>query len=234
MPFITEPRSAATYTAIALALLAGIALGDVLFPFLAGIERRKSSAEPVNPLSAWSVRVSLLFTALYLLGTLSLYGSQVAGARLPAGDQAAFEWIKANTPQGSTFLLLTGNSDVQLFCDPSLEWFPAVTGRISITTIQGREWQNGAEFGSISAATQSAAACLSAESPLDCLSGIRSASNTPLAFDYLYVARTTRVLAGCRLTGTSMRGENLIDQLKASSGYTPVYESDNVAVFQKH
>jgi hypothetical protein len=53
-------------------------------------------------------------------------------------------WVKDNTPKDARFLVITGNPDAMV--DPMQEWFPALAGRRSQTTLQGLEWTLAAEF----------------------------------------------------------------------------------------
>jgi hypothetical protein len=52
--------------------------------------------------------------------------------------------VRQNTPAGSSFLLLTGDQGPET--DAFQEWFPTLSARHSITTIQGLEWQLGPDF----------------------------------------------------------------------------------------
>jgi hypothetical protein len=48
------------------------------------------------------------------------------------------EWISQNTSTGDNFIVLTGIND--WFINNISEWFPALTSRKSVATIQGIEW----------------------------------------------------------------------------------------------
>jgi hypothetical protein len=174
----------------------------------------------------------LVFTGLYMLGGTSYFGAQLAATRLAPADRQAFDWIRANTPLGSRFLVLTGNTEAELFCDAPLEWFPTLTQRISLTTIQGKEWQEGGNFDAITANARAASACLTAESPLSCVESLTSPDGHPLPYDFLYVARSSPVLSNCRVTGTSRRGERLFEQLESAASYVEAYASPEAAVFK--
>ena len=233
LPFLVEPRSAPTVAMVPLGLLAGVALSDVILPAIVGFEVGTRAEPGQNVLRGKAAPIFLLFIGLYMLGGTAYFGAQVAGTRLSQGDREAFNWIKDNTPTGSRFVVMTGNTEAELFCDAPLEWFPALTQRTSLTTIQGREWQDGKDFGAIAGQAQNVAGCLSAEAPLDCVNGLTTAQGGGLRFDYVYVARKTPILSACRATGTSMRGEMLLAQLKAAPGYSEAFETEAAAVFRR-
>ena len=134
--------------------------------------------------------------------------------------------MTANTPRDSRFLILTG--EIELFCDPVQEWFPALTQRISETTIQGQEWTSNGEFFSKIDGLQHIQACLQEDSPLDCIDG--QAASMGLDFDYIYVSQApTRTF--CRPTGVERRGTAVVRQLEASDGIADVYSTEEVRIF---
>jgi hypothetical protein len=54
------------------------------------------------------------------------------------------EWVNENVDEGKTFALATGREFSMT--DPLQEWFPALTGRKSLTTMQGLEWTLAGDF----------------------------------------------------------------------------------------
>ncbi len=228
LPFLIEPRSAPTYAMIPLALLAGIGLADVI---LTGIARLGAGTE--NPLESRAGVIFLLFVGVYMFGQTMIFGSQAAGTALRPAAREAFAWIKANTPGDAKFVVLTGNTAGELFCDAPVEWFPALTDRVSLTTIQGREWTQGADFGSFATQAQAVSACM-LDSSVDCVEAqTAKLENQPVSYNYLYIQKKAPDLVNCRAVGTSLRGEQLIDELRASPQYTEVYQNDSVAVFER-
>jgi ABC-type multidrug transport system fused ATPase/permease subunit len=229
VPFLVEPRSAPTVATVPLALLSSVTLTGVVLPALAGAS--ETAQPPTNTHRSKAVSIFILFIALYMLGNASYYATQMAGTVLSPATREAFTWVRQNTPPGSRFLVLTGNTEQEVFCDATLEWFPALTGRVSVTTVQGREWLQGDQFSRIASASRSVAACLNAEQPLVCVSGAPSARRDIENFDYIYVARIGPELHNCRATGTRASSAQLHDDLKGSARYTSVYENDQIAVF---
>lgn len=141
-------RGMGIYVTVPLALLAGVGVADGLLPMLAGAEHELRSSSPER--QRW---------AAFVLGCIVIYAT-VAGmltatrtlAALSPENRQAMEWVAANTPDTSRFLVVnnaaaTGAQSAsgadwwvgQRFENTS-EWFPALTGRESVATPQGREW----------------------------------------------------------------------------------------------
>ena len=149
-----------------------------------------------------------------MLGGTSYFGTQIAGTALSPPTRQVFEWVKSNTPADSRFLVLTGNTENTSFCNGTQEWFPALTGRISLTTVQGTEWLEGPAFDETASDARAAENCVSSADPLLCIERLASSRGGRLEFDYLYVARSTPILTNCRVMSIEMRGERLIAELK--------------------
>ena len=145
--FVVEPRSASAIATLPLALLAGVALGDFVLPNL-----EKVALGAQADFGDWTsgmdrtaaMRIVLAYVMLSgLVGAFS-HGLSLATYVVPDASQAALQWVKASTPPGSRFIVLTGRSEP--FSDPTVEWFPTLTDRTSVNTIQGREWILGRKF----------------------------------------------------------------------------------------
>jgi hypothetical protein len=59
-------------------------------------------------------------------------------------ERDAMAWVAMSTPPNSRFLIVTGN---RWPVDRTSEWFPALTGREAILTVQGSEWLPDNAFG---------------------------------------------------------------------------------------
>ncbi|MBI1795140.1 MAG: hypothetical protein HYR70_13265 [Chloroflexi bacterium] len=213
LPFIVEPRSAATYATIPFAMLAGVALADLILPSLSNINRRAAPA-------------LMLFIGFYLLGSAFYFDTQLAGSTVPPADREAFDWIKANTPQDSRFLVLTGENE--LFCDGVSEWFPALTSRLSLTTVQGTEWLRG-RFAAAASTQSTIQNCLSGTDALNCVE--QTARQAGIQYDYVYVVRQSSIKNFCRAIAASPRGEALLSALNGDSRYNLVYRADEISIF---
>lgn len=83
----------------------------------------------------------------FLLWTLLLAGVtdfQLINNSLKKSDLEIMNWAKNNTQADAAFAIIDGATAPQN--DPFQEWFPALTGRQSRTTLQGLEWTLGKRF----------------------------------------------------------------------------------------
>jgi hypothetical protein len=83
--------------------------------------------------------VFLWFMAAAIIGDFRLVNTSVK-----TEDLELIQWVNENTSADTTFALATGREFSMT--DPLQEWFPALTGRTSLTTLQGKEWTLSEEF----------------------------------------------------------------------------------------
>ncbi|MCK6582485.1 MAG: glycosyltransferase family 39 protein [Anaerolineales bacterium] len=95
-----------------------------------------------------AVRRGLLFVGVGMLVWFVLVAVitdfRLVNTSLKAGDLAMIEWVNENSDAGKTFALATGREFSMT--DPLQEWFPALTGQTSLTTLQGMEWTLAGDF----------------------------------------------------------------------------------------
>ena len=132
-------RNAPYILMLQVALLAGIGLDQVVLP---GITRQPPLSR--STLKEWfETKTGAAFCAIllvYLLFSAISFSfiKNTSLRSLPANEREAMDWIAANTPKESKFILLTGETSWEI--DSTSEWFPALTGRTSLVTVQGTEW----------------------------------------------------------------------------------------------
>ncbi len=225
LPFLVEPRNSAAYAMIPLTMLASLALSDVILPAIAGLENKSQG----SLLQSRAVQGSMAFMGFYLLGSVFYFGTQIAATTVSPANREALAWVRANTPAGSRFLVLTG--DDQLLCDGVSEWFPALTDRISVTTVQGSEWLDG-KFAAAMTVQAEMQSCISAGEPLSCVE--ERTKQAGIQYDYIYVARQLTIKNLCRVISTVSNGESLIAALTSKSEYVPIYQTGEVSIFSFH
>lgn len=202
--YLVEARSAHTVGNLALAMGAGYFLAEVILPSL---QHR--------------IALLLALTAPFLLGNAIYHAYTLSLNHVSAADRSAMQWIGQNTPADSRFLVLTGESDAMY--DSIGEWFPALTGRASLTTAQGREWTMGAGFLEFIANREALQVCIYRE--LACLED--EAERAFPAYDYIYVS------AHFLSNGSRSHPDSLIDALLSSPKYRNVYRDDGIAIFSR-
>jgi hypothetical protein len=127
-----------------------------------------------------------------------------------------------NTDIKSNFLVLTGLSPLN---DPVSEWFPALTGRQSVATVQGVEWDGKNSFEAVLATSLDVQKCL--DQTVQCVKNW--ADSNHIVFDYLYIHNPVPE-TGSQIGSTS--GSALGD-LSLAQGYTElVYQNNDVSIFK--
>jgi hypothetical protein len=158
-----DPRAGTTYAAAPVAMLAGIGAVRVLWPL---VMLRGGAAPPARR------PVVLAVFALLLAGSILSAASddptyagetRVLQALTPA-DRAAMRWVAVHTDTLARVLVL---SNVPWQIDRVSEWFPVLTERVSVATVQGTEWIPRGAFGAsirrqwrLSACANGTTACL--------------------------------------------------------------------------
>jgi len=222
IPFLVEGRSAAGPAAIPMAMLAAIGLVDVILM----ATRPKVGDEVLQSDQLSSVeRNILIYIMLYLIFSTSQFGLQLSNATLYAPDRDAMQWVRKNTPADSRFLVLTGTSSVS--CDSVLEWFPALTGRQSIYTVQGTEWTKGAEFNDYVRSTYAVQECLTSDNAA-CLDAAVSRS----MYDFIYLSKTLRV-DNCSQLDLSRTFPYFIEHIRLDDEFNVIYETDGAIIFSQ-
>jgi hypothetical protein len=216
LPFFIEPRNAANISVIPMSLLAAIGFFDVI---LRGLRNEQANQQAALPKK--SLYLTTAFLGLYLGIGMLYFGTSISQERVAPGDLAAFEWIKANTAAESRFIVITGETDV--FRDWTQEWFPALTERISATTIQGQEWIIGKEFLTRVNIFREIQGCSNASRALNCIETLAASSG--IEYDYIYISVKASV------SSDLASGIHLISELRDNPSYIPVYETDDVAIF---
>jgi hypothetical protein len=221
VPFLVEGRSAVLPAAIPLAMLASVGFIDVVLPaFLPQAEKEIGEAAPLT-----GVEFGLfLYLILFLVFSTYQFGLQLSGNTLSVPDRQAMYWVRQNTAPDSRFLVLTGTNAIT--CDLTLEWFPALTDRESIYTVQGTEWTKGAEFAAYVQSTYAVQRCLT-DSDVSCIDSVVNRSD----YDYVYVSRLPR--RDCRTLPLPNAFHSFLESIDNDSTFQPVYESDEVIIFHR-
>jgi len=215
LAFLVDPRSAPHVIAIQVALLAAIGLTDVLFPAL-----ERFSAGWLEALEKTPGRVFFGYVLVVMLFNAQWNLLQIGNYVLTKADRQAIEWAAAETPPGSRFLVLDWQETPML--SPLLEWFPALSGRMNVVTIQGREWLSGAAHFTARMETYPDLYACHYE-VADCLT--TWAAQNGETFDYVYLSLLT--------PNGERRLSRLSDSLRASAEYQLFYETPELLIFER-
>lgn len=231
-PFFIEPRSASSIAIFPLALLAAIAVADLILPGL--MVMQKKTREDATHSSDWvemglggnPARTVLAYIAVVaLIGAFS-YSLGLAGYFVNSAERDAMTWARTNTPVDSRFIIITANS--RPLSDPMQEWFPVIGERKSQSTIQGLEWVKGSGFAARLEALMDLQDCSNRKT--DCLT--RWSEENSLEFDYVLVERYELVASFKPEILPEVPGLLLVS-LSDSPDYELVYENEALSIFAR-
>lgn len=225
--FVLDPRKAATTSTLPIALLAALGITNVVWP---AIRSHATTSAGWLPVSRWAYIalgfLLLLYSPLAALGSASRPESPLFA--LSPAEREAISWARDNSPEGARFVVIPILRAWAV--DAPSEWFPALSGRYSLSTVQGSEWLPGGRFDilkeqhkSLAECTYAGAACLEAW-----------AAESDAAYDYIYVpkgnpaieARPTQVgkLDCCSVLQAS---------LTSAPGYERVFDNAGASIYRK-
>ena len=229
IPFLVAGRSATGPAAVPLAMLAAIGLVDIIFAAINLSLETGSNPVQADPKEADLVpsaeRNILIYVVVFIIVSAYYFGMELSNMVLYPSNKEAMTWVKENTPASSRFLVLTGDSSV--FCDAVSEWFPALSRRQSLSTIQGTEWTQGPNFANHVWSTLDVQGCLSGGNA-SCLDKAIDRS----AYDYIYFAKVLRGNSNCK-AGTEKEFPYFLEHMKADPNFETVYETEDVIVLRK-
>jgi hypothetical protein len=140
-----------------------------------------------------------------------LYGFRQVNTSLTSAERAVMSWVSDNTPAESHFLLLTGGQSPET--DAFQEWFPALSARHSITTIQGLEWLLGPKFFDRYSELKALQICDNA----DCIKAW--STRNELEFEYVMLLK-------------SDAENNLSHALENDGKYVMIYQTDEAQIYK--
>ncbi len=219
--FLAQPRSAHTIGNIPLAMAAGFLITEILIPAIS-VKRQ----EIQNKLAQFGTSSLLLIVLPYVLSNSLYYEIQLSQKHVSESERSAMLWVAQNTPVESTFLVITGEPNG--LCDSTSEWFPSLSERQSLATLQGNEWLQGKIFGQLVGNIQSLQAC--SKIGLQCL--LQDTNYFTADFDYLYIS-THAPTFNCETTDASDSTRSLILELEDSAQFQSVFNSDGAVIFSR-
>jgi hypothetical protein len=216
-----DVRAGETYATLPLALLAGIGVNEVLFPLLLrrrGVEEGPSAPPPDRGSVGWSfpavvtrarenllaVTVVAFLLAYCTLGALTRdadLGTEAGYlASLSHDDRDAMQWVATNTAPSSRFLVVPAEGWPG---DRVAEWFPVLTRRQSVATVQGTEWLPDSGFARYKRLYDTARDCRSKD--VSCVE--QWSTKSGVAFSYVYVPGASDD-GCCRQLRTTLRSDD--------------------------
>ncbi len=209
--FIFERTAPVSLAVVPLAMLAGIGGARMI--------------EAGSKLWKTGIRSRFVMIAFSVLVYYSLISSYIRfdAAVLTPDNRESLTWIAENSSAGSIFLVLSG---YPWWDDPVTEWFPTLTDRVSVTTVQGYEWTTPDQFSHQAQIFTEAGLCLQSIE-VSCLD--EWAGRNRVAFDYIFIPQI-KPPKGSLPVGNSA----LVQALRGSERYTLINEDSGGLVFQLH
>jgi hypothetical protein len=141
-----DARQGSTFSTVPIALLAGVAVVQLLLPAMRRVPVATLRQSPGR--AAWS---PLFVLGLFVVfGTVSalLRSTPVLGGMRDMGsmsrqERAAMDWVAQRTPASAKFLVIAGTP---WEIDRNSEWLPVLAHRQSVATVQGFEYRPVGEF----------------------------------------------------------------------------------------
>jgi hypothetical protein len=233
--FLLNPRSAPTEAALPLSFLAALGMTEVVGPGLVLARERAAAARSTAArfrLPAWLVRAERRFRsrvvpaglALALVGVAlswpSIHPNRHALDVLSPADRVAMGWIGEQMPPTRQYLVLTRGWTWE--DDHVSEWFPVLTGRRSVLTVQATEWLPDNGFVRTHCLYDQARQLGSLQAGVDRLD--QWATDRGVVFTDLYVSASV---------SGDLDWRPLVQSARDSGNYRVAYDQDGVVVLER-
>ena len=141
-----DARQGSTFSTVPIALLAGVAVVQLLLPAMRRIPIVTLRRSPGR--AAWSPQVVLGLFLVFATVSAFLRNTPVMGGMSDMGSLShqeleAMSWVARETPSNARFLIVAGTP---WEIDRNSEWFPVLAQRKSVATVQGFEYRPLGEF----------------------------------------------------------------------------------------
>jgi hypothetical protein len=238
---VLDPRSSSRYATIPLAMLAEVGLCRVVLPAMRRLGKPRDTRvlDHVgieasagkwlgSQLQGVPARVLLALCVVHMLASATSVQdvAQSSLHSLAREEREAMEWVAENTGHDSRFVLVTPGATWAE--DSATEWFPALAQRVSLATVQGREWLPGHVFDLGKQEHADLQGCRSEEA--SCLDAW--GDRYGLLFTHVYVSKSEIDFAGSSVDTWDCCA-SLRHSLTASPDYGLIYDGPGAAVFAR-
>lgn len=220
--FLFIPRSAHTLGNITLSLSASFFMTEII---LANFDVPQKDTIEIEKEKTRSYKIFLLILIPFIFANSLYYSMSVSRKHISEETRKTMDWIKESTPEQSRFLIITGETNG--FCDATNEWFPALTNRKSLVTLQGNEWIQGSNFNQFAKTTQSLQMCY--QKGLDCI--LSESKTFSDSFDYVYIELNPPTF-DCNLNDGSNQPEIWVYELEIFPQFQIVFQSEEALIIQ--
>jgi hypothetical protein len=220
---LIDPRKFETEAMVPMSMLVAICVVDLIVPLLRQRVARPAQFRVSGRIMAW---VSpLLVGILILYGTISSVVTTAQGdAGLAPSERQAMQWVNVSTAPDSRFIVISGDLWP---LDRSGEWLPALSDRVSVSTVQGYEWlpddayaKQIEAYRALQECTTMAASCVE-----------QWGQEYDKSFDYVYIATRDASLGGVYPRDACCGG--LAASFASDPNYSLVFQNDGATIFER-
>lgn len=227
VPAFVDPRSAASISLMAWAMLAAIGFVEIVIPGLYALQHPSQGNQDLEAkwdeyfMNSSAIKFALTGLIFYAFFGTVLSDQVYPKVSLTPSDRSAMDWVAKNIPQESKFVILTGETET--FADAVSEWFPVLAKSTSMATVQGYEWMPDKVFQTKLNEYYTLQSCMNKAYP--CVE--QWATKTGNQFDYLLISQD-----GLLDKEDPTLQNPLLTSLMDSASYQMVYHSGDVAIFK--
>ncbi len=220
--FIADSRSAYRPLTWVVSIFAAYGIKNVVMAALARIHPHQENSTPIKQFQILPEYLFLLLSILnpFFIAYLQSLPDHIVLSAVSNSELAAIDWVKEHTATDSRFLIM----DTALLweIDKLGEWFPALTQRTSLTTVQGSEWLPDDAFEMNMERYKEFKACATAD--IDC---VEEWGDT-YAYSYEYILVSERP---CKVGG--MVCLTMFEKsVEEDAAFRKVYANQTVSIYQ--
>lgn len=231
---IVDPRNSYTSSSVVVALLAGVGLYYGLLPLTRALQDRGDPRLPGFPVLTDAERNTqfrantLARLVIALIACYSVFAALVSHGTLLSpisrSQRIALAWVRQKTPAGSRFIIPT----VQPWnLDKVSEWFPALTNRVSVATVQGYEWAGNGVFQHRINESLLLEKC--SDKTANCLE--KWAASAHVTYDYVFLPKVPLQIGNTTMASDAFH--SLRTSLAQDSQYRRVYDGAGATIYRR-
>jgi hypothetical protein len=222
--FITQPRSATAIALYPLSMLFAITLVDIILPAMTKGLQDNTTPRLMERKKTWII---IAFLTIYMAASGSIHSIILSNYYINNAERQLLQWVQENTIESAQFIVIADVNSPMVH--HTAEWFPALTQRRSLLTVQGSEWTQGKRLFETMIAANQANDCL--RKNIECIEQLTSKHD--IKFDFVYISQMQVNDPGPAQTNSEVNFP-IILELRTSSQYQIAFENESVVIFYKN
>ncbi len=216
---LLNPRSMDRSASKIIVMLAVISVETFLVPVLKGIAATENGTSISFRKSGW-LWVGIIILQVFMLSFFRSIADNNVLESVNKPARNAMNWVVENTPPQTRFLIIDDSESWET--DKIAEWFPQITKRISVATIQGTEWLIPKDYWNWDQIYDDMKECTWKDTV--CLENWSSQNN--ISYDYIFVSDDP-----CNRQDTYCISA-LAASLRLDPQYKNGYRQDNIEIYK--